>query len=79
MCHRDIVFQLSIPEHLDEITTALIKAIGSAVNEDQSEQNLNLILNIMRKIVDYCRNDSVSIIQFSASYFILLFMVYSVS
>ena len=74
------MFQLSIPEHLDEITTALIKAIGSAVNEeDQSEQNLNLILNIMRKIVHYCRNDSVSINQFCASYFILLFMMHSVS
>lgn len=56
------MFQLSIPEHLDEVTTGLIKAIGSAINEeDQSEQNLNLIFNIMRKIADYCRNDGVSI------------------
>ena len=80
MCYHDNIFQLSIPEHLDDITTGLIKAIGSAVNEeDQSEQNLNLILNIMRKIADYCGNDSVSTNRFCVSYFILLFMMHSVS
>ena len=74
------MFQLSIPEHLDEITTGLIRAIGSAVNEeDQSEQTLNLILNIMRKIAEHCRSDSVSTNQFCVSYFILLLMMYSVS
>ena len=56
-----LYFQLSIPEDLDEITTGLVKAIDRAVdNEDQSEQNLNLILKIMTNIADYCRNDNVS-------------------
>lgn len=55
-------FQLSIPEDLDEITTGLVKAIDRAVdNEDQSEQNLNLILKVMRNIADYCKNNEVSL------------------
>ena len=57
-----LYFQLSIPEDLDEITTGLVKAVDRAVdNEDQSEQNLNLILKIMTNIADYCKNDSVSL------------------
>ncbi len=56
-----LYFQLSIPEDLDDITTGLVKAIYRAVdNEDQSEQNLNLILKIMANIADFCRNDNVS-------------------
>lgn len=54
-------FQLSIPQDLDEITMGLVNAIDFADNdEDQSEQNLNLILNIIRSIADYCSNDNVS-------------------
>lgn len=56
-----LYFQLSIPKDLDEITTGLVKAIDRADNnEDQSEQNLNLILKIITNIADYCRNDNVS-------------------
>jgi hypothetical protein len=56
-----LYFQLSIPEDLDDITTGLVKAIYHAVdNEDQSEQNLNLILKIMSNVADFCRNDNVS-------------------
>lgn len=56
-----LYYQLSIPEDLDDITTGLVKAIDRAVdNEDQSEQNLNLILKITRNIADFCRTDNVS-------------------
>ena len=57
----NLCFQLSIPQALDEITAGLVKAIDRAVdNEDQSEQNLNLVLKIIQNIADYCRNDNVS-------------------
>ena len=56
-----LYYQLSIPEDLDDITTGLVNAIDRAIdNEDQSEQNLNLILKIMRNIADFCRTDNVS-------------------
>ena len=56
-----LYYQLSIPEDLDDITTGLVKAIDHAVdNEDQSEQNLNLILIIVTNIADFCRTDNVS-------------------
>lgn len=53
-------FQLSIPEDFGEITAGLVSAISSSVNEeDQSKQNLNLVLDILRKIANYCKSDSV--------------------
>ena len=57
----NLCFQLSIPKDLDEITIGLVMAIDSADNnEDQSEQNLDLVMKIMRNIADYCRDNNVS-------------------
>ena len=49
-----------IPEDLDEITTELVNAVDLAdSDEDQSEENLNFVFNIIKRVADNCSGDDV--------------------
>lgn len=53
--------QLEIPDDLDIITNELVDALSFSGNDDdQSEENLDFVLDIIETVAVNCSNDNVS-------------------